>query len=47
VLRLALGAQAELLLDGRKAVPEKAKAAGYRFEFGGLPQALEEALRSR
>jgi NAD dependent epimerase/dehydratase family enzyme len=34
-------------LDGRKAVPEKAKAAGYRFEFGGLPQALEEALRSR
>jgi uncharacterized protein (TIGR01777 family) len=47
LLRLALGAQAELLLDGRKAVPEKAKAAGYRFEFGGLPQALEEALRSR
>jgi uncharacterized protein (TIGR01777 family) len=47
VLRLALGAQAEVLLDGRKAVPEKAKAAGYRFEFGGLPQALEEALRSR
>jgi uncharacterized protein (TIGR01777 family) len=47
LLRLALGAQAELLLDGRKAVPEKAKAAGYQFEFGGLPQALEDALRSR
>jgi uncharacterized protein (TIGR01777 family) len=47
LLRLALGAQAELLLDGRKAVPEKAKAAGYRFEFGELPQALEEELRSR
>jgi uncharacterized protein len=47
LLRLALGAMSELLLDGRKAVPEKAKAAGYQFKFGGLPQALEEALRSR
>jgi uncharacterized protein len=47
LLRVALGAMSELLLDGRKAVPEKAKAAGYRFAFGGLPQALEEALRSR
>jgi NAD dependent epimerase/dehydratase family enzyme len=37
----------ELLLDGRKAVPQKATAAGYQFKFGGLPQALEEALRSR
>ena len=46
LLRLVLGAQAELLLDGRKAVPEKATAAGYRFQFGGLRQALEEALRS-
>jgi uncharacterized protein len=47
LLRLALGAQAELLLDGRKAVPEKAIAAGYRFQFGGLPQALEDILRRR
>jgi len=47
LLRLALGAMSELLLDGRKAVPEKARAAGYQFKFGGLPQALEEALRSR
>jgi uncharacterized protein (TIGR01777 family) len=46
LLRVALGAMSELLLDGRKAVPEKAKAAGYQFKFGGLPQALEEALRS-
>jgi NAD dependent epimerase/dehydratase family enzyme len=37
----------ELLLDGRKATAERAKAAGYRFQFGGLPQALEEALRGR
>jgi uncharacterized protein len=47
LLRFALGAMSELLLDGRKAVPEKAKAAGYQFKFGGLPQALEEVLRSR
>jgi len=47
LLRVALGAMSELLLDGRKAVPEKAKAAGYEFKFGGLPPALEEALRSR
>jgi uncharacterized protein (TIGR01777 family) len=46
LLRLALGAMSELLLDGRKAVPEKAGAAGYQFKFGRLPQALEEALRS-
>jgi uncharacterized protein len=47
LLRVALGAMSELLLDGRKAVPETAAAAGYQFKFGGLPQALEEALRSR
>jgi len=47
LLRLALGAESQLLLDGRRAVAEKAKAAGYQFRFGGLPQALEEALRSR
>jgi uncharacterized protein len=46
LLHVALGAMSELLLDGRKAVPEKAKAAGYPFKFGGLPEALEEALRS-
>ena len=47
LLRLALGAQSQLLLDGRKAVPEKAASAGYRFKFGGLPAALEDALHSR
>jgi uncharacterized protein len=47
LLRVALGAMSELLLDGRKAVPQKATADGYQFKFGGLPQALEEALRSR
>jgi uncharacterized protein (TIGR01777 family) len=47
LLRLALGAESQLLLDGRKAVADKAKAAGYQFRLGELPQALEEALRSR
>jgi uncharacterized protein (TIGR01777 family) len=47
LLRLVLGAMSELLLDGRKATAERAKAARYRFQFGGLPQALEEALRGR
>jgi uncharacterized protein (TIGR01777 family) len=47
LLRLALGAESQLLLDGRKAVADKAKAAGYQFQRGGLPEALEEALRSR
>jgi uncharacterized protein len=47
LLRAALGAMSQLLLDGRKATAEKASAAGYQFQFGGLPQALEEALRSR
>lgn len=45
LLRLALGAQSQLLLDGRRATPEKAQAHGYRFRFGGLNAALEESLR--
>jgi NAD dependent epimerase/dehydratase family enzyme len=36
-----------LLLDGRKAMADKATAAGYRYKFGGLPQALEDAIRGR
>jgi len=47
LLRLALGTQSQLLLDGRRAVADKAKAAGYRFQFGGLGQALEEIRRPR
>jgi uncharacterized protein len=46
-LRLVLGKEAQLLLHGRRAEPAKAKAAGYHFQFGGLPQALEDILRSR
>src|SRR5256714_11942484 len=47
LLQLALGPQSELLLDGRRAVPENVQAAGYQFRFGGLPAALEDVLRGR
>jgi uncharacterized protein (TIGR01777 family) len=47
VLRLVLGKEAQLLLHGRHAEPATAKKAGYHFQFGGLPQALEDILRTR
>ena len=47
LLRLVLGREAQLLLHGRHAEPAKATKAGYRFHFGGLPQALEDVLRTR
>jgi uncharacterized protein (TIGR01777 family) len=47
LLKLALGPQSELLLDGRRAIPEKLQAAGYQFRFGGLREALEDLLRGR
>src|SRR5437763_12223216 len=47
LLKLALGPQSELLLSGRRAVPEKVQDAGYQFHFGGLPEALEDVLRGR
>jgi hypothetical protein len=46
-LRLVLGEEAHLLLDGRHAVPAKAQSAGFQFQLGGLRQALEDALKSR
>lgn len=45
VLRLALGAQSQLLLHGRHATPAKAQALGYHFKFGGLHEALEDVIR--
>ncbi len=47
MLRLALGTQAQLLLDGRRATPTKAQALGYRFRFGGLHEALEDVIHRR
>ncbi len=43
-LRLLLGRQSELLLDGRHARPQRAEQAGYRFRYGGLREALVAAL---
>jgi uncharacterized protein len=47
LLRLVLGDQSQLLLDGRHAVPARARAAGYRFRFAGLHEALQDTLRAR
>jgi uncharacterized protein (TIGR01777 family) len=44
-LKLLLGKEAQLLLDGRRAEPAKVLAYGYRFRLGGLHEALEETLR--
>ena len=47
ILRLVLGQQSQLLLDGRRALPARAEAAGYRFRFGGLSEALQDTLQAR
>ena len=47
LLRLVLGEQSQLLLHGRRAVPTRAEAAGYRFRFGGLHEALRDTLQAR
>ena len=44
-LAAVLGEQAELFLDGQRAVPEKALAAGYRFRYADLRASLADALR--
>ncbi len=46
-LKLALGKEAQLLLDGRHAEPAKARGYGYQFRFGGLHEALEETRQRR
>jgi uncharacterized protein (TIGR01777 family) len=43
-LRLALGGQADLVLHGRRAVPEVALAHGYRFRYRTLEEAVAETL---
>ena len=47
VLRLALGEESHLLLDGRRALPARADSVGFQFQLGGLRQALEDALSRR
>jgi uncharacterized protein (TIGR01777 family) len=46
-LRLVLGKEAQLLLHGRHAQPGRAQAYGYQFRFGGLHEALKDALQRR
>lgn len=44
MLRIVLGEMADLLLHGRNAIPAKAQAAGYQFQYPEITAALEEAL---
>jgi hypothetical protein len=43
-LRLALGASADVLLTGQRALPKKLLAAGFQFRHADLREALETAL---
>lgn len=44
LLRLAMGERACLLLEGQKVLPGKMSAAGYRFQFASLDDALADLL---
>jgi hypothetical protein len=44
MLKIALGEMSELLLGGQRALPEKAQAAGFEFEYTELKPALENVL---
>ncbi len=46
-LRAALGEFADVLLTGQRAVPRAALAAGYRFRYDVLEEALRAVLKSR
>ncbi len=46
-LRGALGEMSELLLCGQRVAPVAALAAGYRFEFAGLQEALRSLAPTR
>lgn len=45
LLKLAMGERACLLLEGQKVLPGKMSAAGYRFQFINLADALSNLLR--
>ncbi len=44
LLRLAIGERACLMLEGQKVLPGKMSAAGYRFQFTNLDDALSNLL---
>ncbi len=46
-MRWVLGEMSELLLDGQNAVPNKALAEGYCFQFGSLERALANLVGPR
>lgn len=45
LLKLAMGERASLLLEGQKVLPGRMSAAGYRFKFSYLADALGNLLR--
>jgi uncharacterized protein (TIGR01777 family) len=47
LLRLVLWGQADIVLHGRVAVPEKALAAGYRFHYPTVESALRNVIETR
>jgi uncharacterized protein (TIGR01777 family) len=44
-LRLAFGELADTLLTGQRAIPERAEQLGFRFQYGGMDDALLQLLR--
>ena len=44
VLRLILGEFAEVILGGQNAIPQRALAAGFKFEYTEIEQALRDVL---
>lgn len=45
VLKLAMGEMSQLLLGGQRALPEKARAAGFEFQYTDLETALGDVLQ--
>ena len=45
VLRLAFGEMSQLLLGGQRVLPEKARAAGFEFQYTDLNSALGDVLQ--
>lgn len=45
ILKLALGEMSQLLLGGQRALPEKARAAGFEFQYTDLESALDHVLK--
>ena len=43
-LRILFGEMADTLLEGQRVVPRKLEAAGYRFHFPELPEALRDLI---